>query len=173
MSDVIQILIDDLKAECNFHTNGVCQTQGCLIRGGYKVGERVSYSLATCLPKEQAAAIAQLTESNRQLREELEHRADAREKAEAVLRATIRAGESTITGLQNDIIVLGDRLHKSRTALAAAKEALESIHIYGNDTLSGRVDGPDDREWQRRGVDKMTKRAANALARIAECEKEM
>lgn len=37
--------------------------------------------------------------------------------------------------------------------------ALKSIHRYGADTLSGRVDGPDDREWQRAAVLEMTNRA--------------
>jgi len=39
------------------------------------------------------------------------------------------------------------------------REALESIRRYGLDTLSGRTDGPDDRAWQRAGVNEMTKRA--------------
>ncbi len=42
---------------------------------------------------------------------------------------------------------------------------LESIAIYGSDTLSGRVDGgPDDRKWQRDAVLEMTRRARTALA---------
>jgi len=41
--------------------------------------------------------------------------------------------------------------------------ALQSIRQYGSDTLSGRVDGPDDWEWQREGVREMTRRAASAL----------
>ena len=43
-------------------------------------------------------------------------------------------------------------------------EALKAIAQYGSDTLSGRVDGPDDREWQREAVREMTKRAIAALA---------
>lgn len=56
--------------------------------------------------------------------------------------------------------------------IAAANEraegmrmALEAIQQYGSDTLSGRADGPDDREWQRAAVLEMTKRADAALAR--------
>lgn len=45
----------------------------------------------------------------------------------------------------------------------ALREALESIRIYGSDTLSGRVDGPDDRQWQRESVLEMTRRARAAL----------
>lgn len=50
--------------------------------------------------------------------------------------------------------------------LAIAVEALRAIQIYGSDTLSGRVDGPDDRAWQRQSVVEMTKRASRALAAI-------
>ena len=46
------------------------------------------------------------------------------------------------------------------------KDALESIERYGLDTLSGRVDGPDDRAWQRAGELEMTRRAQLALKPI-------
>jgi len=52
-----------------------------------------------------------------------------------------------------------------------ALEALQSIRRYGLDTLSGRTDGPDDRDWQRAGVNEMTKRArigATALRQAIE-----
>ena len=39
------------------------------------------------------------------------------------------------------------------------REAMESIRIYGSDTLSGRVDGPEDAEWDREAVAEMTRRA--------------
>lgn len=42
--------------------------------------------------------------------------------------------------------------------------ALEGIQRYGLDTLSGRTDGPDDRKWQRDGVNEMTKRARLGIA---------
>lgn len=45
------------------------------------------------------------------------------------------------------------------------KIALESVSRYGLDTLSGRIDGPDDREWQRTAVNEMTRRAREALAK--------
>ena len=51
-------------------------------------------------------------------------------------------------------------------ALDLALEALESIQRYGLDTLSGRADGPDDRAWQREGVNEMTKRATVAITAI-------
>ena len=57
-----------------------------------------------------------------------------------------------------------------RVALAAAlaeierlRKALETIKQYGNDTLSGPIDGPDDRAWHREGVRGMTLRARAAL----------
>ena len=53
-------------------------------------------------------------------------------------------------------------------ALKLALEALEGIQRYGLDTLSGRVDGPDDREWQRAGVNEMTKRARLGITAIKE-----
>jgi hypothetical protein len=46
----------------------------------------------------------------------------------------------------------------------ALREALDSIRIYGQDTLSGRADGPDDRAWQREAVREMTSRAIRALS---------
>lgn len=54
-------------------------------------------------------------------------------------------------------------------ALKAAQEAdelraaLDSVWQYGSDTLSGRTDGPDDRDWQRAAVFEMTRRARLAL----------
>ena len=47
-------------------------------------------------------------------------------------------------------------------------EALEGIHRYGLDTLSGRSDGPDDRDWQRAGVNEMTKRARIGFTALRE-----
>jgi hypothetical protein len=45
-------------------------------------------------------------------------------------------------------------------AMKQALDALESIWVYGADTLSGPARGqPDDRKFQRDGVAEMTKRA--------------
>ncbi|WP_186042986.1 hypothetical protein [Burkholderia gladioli] len=64
-------------------------------------------------------------------------------------------------------IKVGDRLYHGPAAEAAPElvEALQSIAQYGSDTLSGRTDGPDDREWQREAVLEMTRRARAALAK--------
>jgi len=39
------------------------------------------------------------------------------------------------------------------------EDVLDGIYIYANDTLSGRVDGPDDRAWQRSAVVEIRNRA--------------
>ncbi len=56
--------LDDLErltlGECNRHVNYVCHKRSCLIRGGWKQGDRVDYSLATCPEREQAAELAAL-----------------------------------------------------------------------------------------------------------------
>ena len=52
-------------------------------------------------------------------------------------------------------------------AVTAAKDAeierlrdvVDAIYIYANDTLSGRTDGPDDRDWQRAAVVEIRNRA--------------
>ena len=38
-------------------------------------------------------------------------------------------------------------------------DTIDAIYIYANDTLSGRTDGPDDREWQRAAVAEIRNRA--------------
>jgi hypothetical protein len=43
--------------------------------------------------------------------------------------------------------------------LRAVLEALHSVEIYGSDTLSGRIDGPNDAAWYREGVREMRSRA--------------
>lgn len=40
-----------LKSQCNRYVNGVCQTLGCLRRGGYHDGP-LHYDCATCEPHE-------------------------------------------------------------------------------------------------------------------------
>ena len=58
-----------------------------------------------------------------------------------------------------------ERLEAEKAEMLAA---LESIHLYGADTLSGRVDGDDNREWQREAVKEMTRRAETAIGREEE-----
>lgn len=56
-----------------------------------------------------------------------------------------------------DVLV---RLHDANAELV---EALLGIYRYGMDTLSGRVDGTDDRAWQREAVKEMSYRAEDAI----------
>lgn len=51
-----------------------------------------------------------------------------------------------------------------RASLAERDARLSSIYQFGVDTLSGRIDGPDDRAWQRESVREMTKRARPSAA---------
>jgi hypothetical protein len=65
------------------------------------------------------------------------------------------------------------RLHSVNAEL---QELIDGIYIYANDTLSGRVDGPDDRDWQRASVVEIRNRArafstvASARAAIAKAK---
>jgi hypothetical protein len=57
-------------------------------------------------------------------------------------------------------------LDRYMAALADAnrlRAALESIRLYANDTLSGRVDGPPDAKWYAEGVLELRNRARAAL----------
>lgn len=51
-----------------------------------------------------------------------------------------------------------------KARVAELEGELQGIEQYGSDTLSGRVDGPDDRDWQREGVREMRDRARAALS---------
>lgn len=53
-----------------------------------------------------------------------------------------------------------------RQKLGVAREALGAIRLYANDTLSGRIDGPDDRDWQRSAVVELRDRARAALTTL-------
>jgi len=54
-------------------------------------------------------------------------------------------------------------LTEARAEIKRLRDALDSVRQYGSDTLSGRTDGPDDRDWQRAAVLEMTRRARLAL----------
>lgn len=45
------------------------------------------------------------------------------------------------------------------------REALDSIIVYGADTLSGRADGPSDAAWYREAVREMRNRARSAATK--------
>lgn len=45
------------------------------------------------------------------------------------------------------------------------RDRLESIDVYGSDTLSGRVDGRADKDWYREAVREMRNHARAAIAK--------
>lgn len=69
----------------------------------------------------------------------------------------VNANAALITLLRNSI---QDLLDERKRHI----EALEGIQLYSNDTLSGRVDGPEDRAWFREGIIEVRNRAKKALA---------
>lgn len=82
----------------------------------------------------------------------------------------ITAHEPTPPGIVKQPLFLHPAQAASQEAHPAADkvreltDALESIRQYGSDTISGRVDGPTDREWFKDGVREMTRRARAALS---------
>lgn len=68
---------------------------------------------------------------------------------------------------RNDFVLINPRPQPAQAEQGQQEpvllEALKSIRQFGADTLSGRTDGPDDRDWQRAAVREMTRRARLAL----------
>ena len=56
-SGSLERLVSELKAQCNRHINGSCQTLSCLKRGGYQRGDKPNYKTATCERHEQIKAL--------------------------------------------------------------------------------------------------------------------
>lgn len=90
--------------------------------------------------------------------------------ADAASRLPVAAAPDESQKLREELAADDDRMGEMARQVAEQEkvieelvEALEGIRRYGRDTLSGRVDGPDDREWQREGVRVMTNRANAAL----------
>jgi hypothetical protein len=64
--------IEWAKSQCNRYVNGVCQTRGCLRRGGWKPGEPLtSYDMATCVPHETVKQLAELESTQAKLTDAL------------------------------------------------------------------------------------------------------
>jgi hypothetical protein len=57
---ILQPLVERLRNECNREVNGRCFSRICLKRGGWKKGDPVDYSLATCKQYEQVQALEKL-----------------------------------------------------------------------------------------------------------------
>lgn len=86
-----------------------------------------------------------------------------------VINAALERIEKLKAGKSESDHALGfaiDRVKHLEAEKAEMLEALKSIHLYGTDTISGRVDGADDREWQREAVKEMTRRAEVAIGRV-------
>ena len=104
----------------------------CATRSAYEC-----YCEADWTPEE----VYKLRAENAELREEI-----------AEWKCDVQRRDDYMTELEAENAALAEQNAKMRKKLA-------SIRRYGLDTLSGRTDGPDDREWQRARVNEMTKRA--------------
>lgn len=69
---------------------------------------------------------------------------------------------------QKTMINIGAERDALRVSCDELVKALESIEIYQSDTLSGRIDGLEDRNWFRDGIEEILKRAQEALAKHRE-----
>lgn len=88
---------------------------------------------------------------------------DAANKVGRWLQIAPHDKEST-EAIDDAICLLVDHVVLNAGVESRFREALTSIQRYGFDTLSGRADGADDRNWQRQAVREMTRRATDALA---------
>jgi len=68
-------------------------------------------------------------------------------------------GDVTKYNRNPDGLEAADEIERQSARIARLEEALDSIDIYGSDTLSGRVDGPADKDWFRDAVREMRDRA--------------
>ena len=84
----------------------------------------------------------------------------------AQMQERIKGLEELLWAAENDANEAEAYAGELEAKLAKAVGELEAIEQYGSDTLSGRVDGPDDRAWQRAGVLEMTIRARTTLAEL-------
>ena len=71
-------------------------------------------------------------------------------------------------GNAEEIAELRQQLEAERERARQAEETLGSIRIYGSDTLSGRVDGPNDAKWYRDAVREMRNRARDGFSLLAQ-----
>jgi hypothetical protein len=107
-------------------------------KGSYQTGEVVSMSQTQPMTEYQPRTAERLVE---------------------ILRAKSENPRSVYREAASEI----ERVASLKARIEELTEALQSIRQYGTDTLSGRADGPDDREWQREAVREMTRRANDAL----------
>lgn len=83
------------------------------------------------------------------------------------IRGTVYVEETQLRGVVQAALALNAPFRLAFPAMAdeveRLREALDSIRIYGTDMLSGFVDAPDHRQWQREAVVEITRRAHAAL----------
>lgn len=103
-----------------------------------------------------AAYFMRLREQWQQYAEQMERTADATMAAE-------------IQDQRSKNATLNDRAEAAESRLTAALAALESIEIYGSDTLSGRTqpDAATYKDWLIEGIREMRDRARKARATLA------
>jgi hypothetical protein len=71
---------------------------------------------------------------------------------------------SHVARLEMDLAETAEALTASQAQCGRLREALDSIRVYGSDTLSGPAQPVDDlRKWYRDGVREMRDRAQAAL----------
>ena len=90
-------------------------------------------------------------------------------------RKTLLELESELARVKEELALQKDTCHRIAVARDEYKyscselvKALEGIEIYQSDTLSGRIDGLEDRNWFRDGIKEILKRAKEALAKHRE-----
>jgi len=58
----VERCIQHNELDCNKHVNGVCQLRSCLVAGGWRLGDKVDYSIATCPTNATIAHLRRLQE---------------------------------------------------------------------------------------------------------------
>lgn len=80
------------EAGCCRYSNGECQTRRCLARGGWKIGDAVDYSLATCEAHETAQMLRALPDGGPYLVWSNQHRCWWRANSHGYTNDVTRAG---------------------------------------------------------------------------------
>lgn len=84
------------------------------------------------------------------------------------LRSEIEKNAKALEHWRHEVGKLHSQIDSKNDEIATLRGVLEAIRVYGSDTLSGRVDGPADKDWYRHGVIEMRNRARAALKEKAD-----
>ena len=84
------------------------------------------------------------------------------------LRTAIDKNAKTLDHWRQEVGKLHSQIGRKDDEIRRLRSVLEAIRVYGSDTLSGRVDGPADKDWYREGVVEMRNRARAALKDAAD-----